>query len=88
MERLTKRDCGIVTYKNFRPADNSPSGWANGAIDRLAELEDKLESGELVKVVHGYWNKYECSICGATAEYGSELYCQNCGAKMDGKPKE
>lgn len=69
------------------------------------ELKDQLDSGELVRVVHGEWKlisestgkfeaviEEECSVCGRNVvRYSTQpkdVFCPNCGAKMDGKPKE
>jgi rubrerythrin len=71
------------------------------ALKRLADLEDQLESGELVRVVHGKWVKWDddwfhgikCTVCGEQycckdSELQKSKHCPNCGAKMDGKPNE
>ena len=66
---------------------------------KIANLEDKIENGELVEVVHGEWldaqytyfgaKRYECSVCRDDEFWGKryieikENYCPNCGAKMD-----
>ena len=57
-----------------------------------AELQDKIERGELVEVVHGEWVEigmrpcgtkltHYCSVC---ESHGNDNmnYCPNCGAKM------
>ena len=65
-------------------------------IDRLAELENKIEFGGLVEVRRGEWIKdcdtlVHCSVCKVARNnyfgVGGNLwhYCPNCGAKMDGK---
>lgn len=65
---------------------------------RLQELENAIESGELVPVVHGEWEKSdvhngflvcsECKNCYIEPNWLDGLrwqYCPNCGAKMDVK---
>lgn len=53
-----------------------------------------IPAADAVLVVHGYWKHFsrsdDCSECGySTGKYESPSpYCPNCGAKMDGKPKE
>lgn len=63
---------------------------------QCAELQSKIDSGELVEVVHGNWNiskEYmQCSSCDTAYEVDmyspicaeTAMYCPHCGAKMDG----
>lgn len=67
--------------------------------DRLAELEDKIENGELAEVTHGKWKvmqtvvirmegrpKYsEAHQCSVCGKWNNKKqnFCPNCGAKMD-----
>lgn len=58
--------------------------------NRLAELEDKIENGELAEVKHGKWIEYpryrtkQCSVCKRMhVERLLGYYCPFCGAKMD-----
>ena len=65
-------------------------------ISKLADLEDKIENGELVEVKHGRWKMqnfiifdsekvgYRCSECNTTWDANTR-YCPYCGAKMDRK---
>lgn len=73
--------------------------WTGEAIDRLAELENKIERGRLVEVVHGEWinknyiidgEEYKAVVCNLCEQnrvdgIGLANYCPNCGSKMDGK---
>ena len=64
-------------------------------VSKLANLEDKIENGELVEVKHGYiietvkngkFNRV-FSCCGKDytklTQWIIPKYCPNCGAKMD-----
>lgn len=51
----------------------------------LTEDIENAPTIDAVHVVHGQWNGYVCSVCGVSSEYGSENYCPNCGARMDGE---
>ena len=66
------------------------AGW-NGVIDIL----EQAPRVEAVEVVHGRWvfnrgaapneKSYFCSVCAeGESDYGTDNYCPNCGAKMDG----
>lgn len=65
-------------------------------ISKLAELEDKIENGDLVEVKHSYWEEldfgvYRCHLChrAPIADINDKWiltnYCPNpnCNAKMD-----
>ena len=59
-ERLTKRNCaGYVV-----PVKPTTSGYSNiqaaeeELLDRLAELEDKIEAGKLVFIDEPFWSEY------------------------------
>ena len=61
------------------------------ATKKFTALLKKVESGELVEVVHGRWVHkgawhIECSECKHVLAHIDEAknYCPNCGAKMDG----
>lgn len=54
---------------------------------------NSIPAADVVEVRHGEWKKiellgcepmYECSICGKLHDQDYD-YCNNCGAKMDGK---
>ena len=54
----------------------------------LIRLIKQIDSGELVPVVHGRWERrgffgHNCSNCGALNDIDTN-YCPNCGAKMEG----
>lgn len=57
-------------------------------LDRLPSVTPKPKMGRLIKVVTeaDYLGNetyhYECSECGFKSFFGTERYCQNCGAKM------
>lgn len=69
------------------------------ATNEFVKLVKKIESGELVEVVHGRWERDEwgsflrrCSVCKKYPVYKNERgigvavyagFCFNCGAKMD-----
>ena len=63
------------------------------ALPVFVDLLDKQPTADVVEVEHGHWeNGMFCSVCGYlydTGEYtNAKDYCPNCGAKMDGTPKE
>jgi len=61
------------------------------SVEQAAEIIRKVESGQLVEVVHGKWNgnpsygPVQCSICSRRIAGYIGRYCSACGAKMDGK---
>ena len=104
-KRLTERNKdGVAVYK--KKCDGG-SVWENEFIaverenevlDRLAELEDKIEQGTLKEEKtcvyqeynDGDWSYWECSNCGepfcfnneCTPEENQYHYCPNCGARI------
>ena len=65
------------------------------ATNEFILLQKKVESGQLVEVVHGEWllrhegcgHYWECSVCHENpCIYVTKhtKFCPNCGAKMDG----
>lgn len=102
--RLTKKyggAFGLVKVKDDEQEVESPYPNTLKAIlecfERLGELENAIESGELVPVVHGRWIKSDehkgVFVCGECKNcYIGEgwidgfkwSYCPNCGAKMVG----
>jgi NADH pyrophosphatase NudC (nudix superfamily) len=62
------------------------------ALISAAQTIYKIESGQLVELVHAYRIDLDhdemCSNCGSLeVPYGLQ-YCPNCGAKMDGERKD
>ena len=68
LERLTKKDVFIGNYINEEvytigtDDESVDTAYTGKAIDRLADLEDKIESGKLVEVVRcgdckDYWHR-------------------------------
>lgn len=70
-------------------------------IETVIEYVDHLPTADVVEVRHGRWIEhyafecwhYDCPFCDdgyATKERDNTPpnYCQNCGAKMDGKERE
>lgn len=61
------------------------------AIEQLESYGVSLgEKAEVVKVVHGRWEKHgkhdwRCSVCkrGVPYSFTGNHYCHNCGAKID-----
>ena len=63
----------------------------------LADLVDvfaEIPTADVVEVQHGEWlniiftQRYRCSLCGNEIYFGKDKFCSECGAKMDGTPKE
>lgn len=63
----------------------------------MYDLEDFLEevpTADVVEVKHGYWiedGEYQvCSVCGEEHHWDEyrATYCEDCGAKMDGRRTE
>ena len=77
---------------------------SNGIIRLHIADVDILPTADVVEVKHGYWidkptGRYchigsYCSVCQEKSGIGGiesnrhKPYCPNCGAKMDGTPKE
>lgn len=57
-------------------------------------LIDKTSTADVAEVRHGHWiedGEYQiCSVCGEEHHWDEyrATYCEDCGAKMDGTPKE
>ena len=83
-------------------AQTEYGGLASEDIEDWKALAKDILNGsptiDAVSVVHGhwidrngnivapFWERYECSVCGARSDYKN--YCHYCGAKMDGEAKE
>ena len=59
------------------------------------ECNQFIPTADVVKVKHGEWicleaeiGLYSCSVCEHKIIRAECNYCPNCGAKMDGTPKE
>lgn len=92
-----------MEYKCLHCNEECPQAERIGrmyAMSELIPLLKKIESGELVSVVHGRWErvipsksaakwstKVSCSICHRQG-YTHHNYCPYCGAKMDGDVNE
>ena len=62
--------------------------WQDAVIDMI----DAMPSADVQPVVHGEWIGrgsmligYRCSVCDGYSIDGTDKFCPNCGAKMDGK---
>lgn len=100
--RLTEKyggSFGLVKVKDDEQEVESPYPNTLKAIlecfNRLGELENAIEDGELAPVVRGEWieheDEMECPQCGYFWNYcdnDTERFncCPNCGAKMEDKP--
>ena len=64
-----------------------------GVVSTL-HLLAKMPTADVVEVQHGEWlniiftQRYRCSLCGNEIYFGKDKFCSECGAKMDGTPKE
>lgn len=60
----------------------------------LADVFAEIPTADGVEVKRGKWvnimftQRYGCSLCGNEIYFGKDKYCSECGAKMDGAPKE
>ena len=63
----------------------------------LADLVDvfaEIPAADVVEVKRGEWlniiftQRYRCSLCGNEIYFCKDKFCSECGAKMDGTPKE
>ena len=65
-------------------------------VNAFNQFIDRMSTADVAEVKHGYWesreDSYFCSECGSENCYAfceaakrfTDLYCPNCGAKMDG----
>lgn len=100
-ERITKRTkfgVAIEFSSNEFKIPYCDDIEAHYALERLAELEDKIENGTLIEVDNkvyppnksiGVWGDY-CSKCGGLiGENGyEENYCSHCGTKLKEQENE
>lgn len=89
-ERLTEQNGA----KFCRKKKESVANWE--IVERLAELEDKIEQGTLIEQNQGEWLLektpdgkpycFHCSVCDSNfRQVGNKTktdYCPDCGAKM------
>ena len=59
-KRLTKRDCAgyVVPVKPITSGYSNIQAAEEELLDRLAELEDKIENGTLVFIDEPFWSEY------------------------------
>lgn len=87
-------------YKN-PPCEHSYQKGYNRGLDCASNEIANITVADVAHVRHGKWIKYgddswECSECHSENCYAydnnlkrfTDLYCPNCGAKMDGKAGE
>lgn len=69
------------------------NSFKSGVASTL-HLLAKIPTADVVEVKQGKWvnimftQRYRCSLCGNEIYFGKDKYCSECGAKMDGAPKE
>ena len=67
-----------------------PLSYINGIFAFAKEIAEMPEA-DVVEVKHGHWiedGEYQvCSVCGEEHHWDEyrATYCEDCGAKMDGK---
>lgn len=94
-ERLTYKDDKLNDYIPVEKVETSDEFYDRfyNFCDRLGELEDKIENGELIEQKQSklipMWDDLSiivCIECGAIYNKPIEhkKYCGNCGAKMKG----
>ena len=89
MERLTKKDVFIGNYTNEEvytigtDDESVDTAYTGKAIDRLSDLEDKIERGELVEIVrcehcinHVDMNYHFCRKLRIECPNDSDFYCK------------
>ena len=60
----------------------------------LVDIFAEIPAADVVEVKQGEWlnivstQRYRCSLCGNDIYFGKDKFCNECGAKMDGIPKE
>ena len=76
---MTSKDGKIYEKHCF---ENGTSAYDGKPIDRLCELEDKIEQGDVVEVRHAYWKETNhITESKRGREIHSKLYnCSNCDA--------
>ena len=91
MSRYIDADA-IVNFQFYDEEHEEYSLKAKKIIDFLeAYSEESIPIADVVEVKRGRWisdedGNIECSVCG---HHGvGDLYCERCGAKMDGKETE
>lgn len=97
MARYVDADATLEIYKGWLPQLARPEdkGDRTGVETCIIVLEN-APTADVVGVKHGYWKReklvmcepyYLCSICGKLHDQ-EYLYCNECGAKMDGRIEE
>lgn len=94
MARYIDADMAYETARMF----NSDFGKSMADLTSLREVLEDTPTADVVKVKHGKWKKEGCGIlvcnrCDFEYDHSGMPdeglnYCPNCGAKMDGTPKE
>ena len=83
------------------PIDNREISGLLGCNESIRDIIDAIPAADVRPERHGEWllddsdeyaNHYHCSVCGVEKDTCNEIYdepppnyCENCGAKMDGK---
>lgn len=66
----------------------------NIPLGDLVDVFAEIPTADVVEVKRGKWlniiftQRYECSLCGKEIYFGKDKFCNKCGARMDGTPKE
>ena len=81
---MTCKDC---LYYEVCPLGLAIKG-STGICLKFKNKSDYVEvkRGEWLNIV--YTQRYRCSLCENEIYFGKDKFCSECGAKMDGMPKE
>lgn len=88
LEKAAEISLGIMEIIGIESTDDYYKG-AKATYESVIEAFKKQEEFvDAVPVVHGHWEReenarYSCSNCHALKEQYHDLFCGNCGAKMD-----
>ena len=89
-KELCKRNIRVNLMPNV---DIDGTVTVENAERYFLNLIDKTSTADVAEVKHGEWewderfSDYTCSLC-HNWDLTTPNYCSNCGAKMDGTPKE
>ena len=99
MAEYIEREGLLKWMKEEKPEFHTEHGYLHGitvGFDYALKFVKQIPSADVVEVVHGYWKETithngctwdsdcVCSVCGKSG-HPCNNYCEECGAKMDGK---
>ena len=95
MARYIDVDVLLEMLNNKAETDYEMGLYNHGALTQsFIRFVERQPTADVVEVKRGEWlniaftQRYRCSLCGNEIYFGKDKFCSECGARMDGTPKE